>query len=171
MEKDLEAEELEVIELLVTDLHLYKDVQLLLILHQRIQLQLEAEELEDLVQDLLQIVVQDLEMEDHLVLVLSLHHQVEDFQWNQLVVTLGTQTTEIEVDLEVQVQEDTLALSHQKDQAVLEMLEDIVHQKETLEEQGDLLETLAAVAAVAQVLLDQLTVELLEEMAVTELQI
>ena len=126
MEKDLEAEELEVIELLVTDLHLYKDVQLLHVLHQRIQLQLEAEELEDLVQDLLQIVVQDLEMDNHLVLVLSLHHQVEDFQWNQLVVTLGTKTTEIEVDLEAQVQEDTLALSHQKDQAVLR--DQVLHQ-------------------------------------------
>tara|TARA_Y100000004_G_C8762701_1_gene347247 strand:+ start:233 stop:409 length:177 start_codon:yes stop_codon:yes gene_type:complete len=51
VEWDLAVEELEAIELLVTDPHLYKDVQLLHVLHQRIQLQLEAEELEGLVQD------------------------------------------------------------------------------------------------------------------------
>jgi len=39
------ALELEVIELLVTDLHHYKDVQLLYVLHQIIQLQSEQEEL------------------------------------------------------------------------------------------------------------------------------
>lgn len=68
--KDLEAEELEVIELLVTDPHLYKDVQSLHVLHQHLRSLSVAEELEDQVQDILQTVVQDLEMEYHRVLLL-----------------------------------------------------------------------------------------------------
>ena len=58
--KDLEAEELEVIELLVMDLPLYKDVQSLHVLHQHLRSLSELEELEDQVQDILQTVVQDL---------------------------------------------------------------------------------------------------------------
>ena len=94
---------------------------------------------------------------------------VEDTLWKRLVVTLGTKTTEIEVDLEDQVQEDTLVLFKLKDQQVQETLEVTVHQKEILEEQGDLLETLVAAVEVAQVPQDQTTAEPLEETAVMEL--
>jgi predicted nucleic acid-binding protein len=94
---------------------------------------------------------------------------VEDTLWKRLVVTLGTKTTEIEVDLEDQVQEDTLVLFKLKDQQVQETLEVTVRQKEILEEQGDLLETLVAAVEVAQVLSVQTTAEPLEETAVLEL--
>lgn len=94
---------------------------------------------------------------------------VEDTLWKRLVVTLGTKTTEIEVDLEDQVQEDILVLFKLKDQQVQETLEVTVRQKEILEEQGDLLETLVAAVEVAQVLSVQTTAEPLEETAVLEL--